>query len=273
MSGKPCKAHTPAILRLVSAVAIWVVSGWAYLSVVLDVGVPDIGTGQNVAHGAIVIVTGTLVLVLQQWSFVRTSFGDPGTVQSDVPAYEATGSDSEDVPVARDGSFSSVYCRKCRTSRPARAHHCSLCGRCVRRFDHHCPTVGNCIGEANYKAFLLFLLWTVVLAVVVCSTVGPRSGVFGGTLGPAASALTIVSVVVSLSQAGFLGFHVYLAARDFTTVEYLISRNRPDALGMQQHQRSWRNLFKVFGSRWWMWLLPVVGDSEGVRAPLVVADV
>lgn len=87
MSGKPCKAHTPAILRLVSAVAIWVVSGWAYLSVVLDVGVPDIGTGQNVAHGAIVIVTGTLVLVLQQWSFVRTSFGDPGTVQSDVPAY------------------------------------------------------------------------------------------------------------------------------------------------------------------------------------------
>lgn len=30
------------------------------------------------------------------------------------------------------------WCIKCQLVRPARAGHCRLCGRCVRRLDHHC---------------------------------------------------------------------------------------------------------------------------------------
>lgn len=30
------------------------------------------------------------------------------------------------------------WCTKCQLVRPARAGHCRLCGRCVRRLDHHC---------------------------------------------------------------------------------------------------------------------------------------
>lgn len=30
------------------------------------------------------------------------------------------------------------WCAKCQLVRPARAGHCRLCGRCVRRLDHHC---------------------------------------------------------------------------------------------------------------------------------------
>lgn len=34
-------------------------------------------------------------------------------------------------------------CRRCKAYKPARAHHCSVCRRCVIKMDHHCPWVNN----------------------------------------------------------------------------------------------------------------------------------
>jgi hypothetical protein len=31
------------------------------------------------------------------------------------------------------------YCRRCKAYKPQRAHHCSICGRCIVKMDHHCP--------------------------------------------------------------------------------------------------------------------------------------
>jgi rRNA maturation endonuclease Nob1 len=31
------------------------------------------------------------------------------------------------------------YCRRCKSFKPRRAHHCSICGRCIVKMDHHCP--------------------------------------------------------------------------------------------------------------------------------------
>ena len=35
------------------------------------------------------------------------------------------------------------WCRKCWAPKPERAHHCSVCGRCVMKLDHHCPWLAS----------------------------------------------------------------------------------------------------------------------------------
>ncbi|ETW00567.1 hypothetical protein, variant [Aphanomyces invadans] len=65
-------------------------------------------------------------------------------------------------------------CRRCKIFKPARAHHCSICERCVIKMDHHCPWVNNCVGLGNHKFFLLFIFYVFVLAIYALSLVFTR---------------------------------------------------------------------------------------------------
>ena len=50
--------------------------------------------------------------------------------------------------------------------KPERTHHDSVSGSCVLRMDHHCIWIANCVGLLNYKAFLLFVLYTMLACML-----------------------------------------------------------------------------------------------------------
>lgn len=121
------------------------------------------------------------------------------------------------------------YCKKCQTVKPDRTHHCSTCGKCVLKMDHHCPWLATCVGMRNYKAFVLFLVYTSlfcwlcfavsawwVWAEIVDSTQFEEGLRVVNTI-----LLAVLGGIIGLVLSGFTGWHVYLLVTGQTTIESL----------------------------------------------------
>lgn len=115
------------------------------------------------------------------------------------------------------------YCAKCKSVRPPRAHHCSICGRCVFRMDHHCPWVGNCVALYNHKYFLNFVLHATLGCLVAALGFMTHCVNIGFKKFERANTHYVICMMVSaslvLSLGGMFFFHAYLLATNSSTLE------------------------------------------------------
>merc|ERR1711862_684872 len=112
---------------------------------------------------------------------------------------------------------------------PERAHHCKVCGRCVLRMDHHCPWVGNCIGFKNHKFFILMTFYGTLACILFVASAFPylKALFFSGRRIRLASSWDnmllefagLLAGSFGVSMGGLLLMHLYLLARNLTSVE------------------------------------------------------
>ncbi|BDA50200.1 probable palmitoyltransferase ERF2 at C-terminar half [Coccomyxa sp. Obi] len=119
-------------------------------------------------------------------------------------------------------------CEWCGAWQRLRAHHCSLCDRCVDAYDHHCAWIGTCVGARNRPMFVGFLATqTAVLAWSLQAAVScldnavplvPDSAFFGYDWEVVASIGLLVFLLTFV--ACLLGYQLFLAATAQTTREH-----------------------------------------------------
>ncbi len=51
-----------------------------------------------------------------------------------------------------------AVCAQCEVVISNRTKHCTICDRCVERYDHHCPWINNCVGIRNHNFFFALIL-------------------------------------------------------------------------------------------------------------------
>ncbi|EEH20377.2 hypothetical protein PABG_02636 [Paracoccidioides brasiliensis Pb03] len=121
------------------------------------------------------------------------------------------------------------FCKKCQNVKPDRTHHCSSCKQCVLKMDHHCPWLATCVGFRNYKAFLLFLIYTclfswlcfAVSATWVWTEILDQTQYIESFVPVSNILLALISGIIGLVLSAFTIWHITLAARGLTTIECL----------------------------------------------------
>lgn len=143
------------ICGIVCAVFTWLLIIFAEFVVMRVILLPS----PYPVYSTINIIIFQLLAFLAFASHIRTMLSDPGAV----PRGNATKEMIEQMGYREGEMF--FKCPKCCSIKPERAHHCSVCQRCIRKMDHHCPWVNNCVGENNQKYFVLFTFYIAAISI------------------------------------------------------------------------------------------------------------
>ncbi|BFZ04808.1 hypothetical protein BsWGS_07847 [Bradybaena similaris] len=125
------------------ATKFWMYVTWFYYFL------PYIGT-DPVIH--VVFVANSVLLT---FNFYKAWQTDPGYLKSSREDKVKTILELAETQTLRLEQF----CSTCLIRKPLRSKHCSVCNRCVAKFDHHCPWVNNCVGANNHRYFIAYLFF------------------------------------------------------------------------------------------------------------------
>ena len=154
-----------------------------------------------------------------------TSFTEPGIV----PRLSTRGIREKLLADIKRNSMTGNFCMTCLVVKHKDIKHCRHCNTCVDHFDHHCIFVGNCIGVRNYQYFIVFI--SAITLTASFSFLCVLSLAYGWIRGSETDlyifrALSIVlfgawTLLVGILVGALLCFHIFLIARNQTTVNYL----------------------------------------------------
>ncbi|XP_068619465.1 palmitoyltransferase ZDHHC15B-like isoform X2 [Battus philenor] len=266
---------------------------WSYYAYVIQL---CIFTIESTVQQCIYLIVYHMLLVMFCWSYWQTIFAEIKQIPEKykLPEEEVEkllSAESEDAQrtildnfakdlpiVTRTMSGSVRYCNRCVLVKPDRAHHCSICSRCVLKMDHHCPWVNNCVCFHNYKFFMLFLGYALFYCLFIMSTCLPYFIKFWkGDFGTSASAgryhivfAFFVALMFATTLGSLFGYHCYLVAHNRTTLEAFRAptfRGGADKNGFSIGV--FNNFKEVFGNSPSVWMLPVFTSyGDGIVYPL-----
>ncbi|CAD6198637.1 unnamed protein product [Caenorhabditis auriculariae] len=279
MSWKQCIEKGGCIYNFVQAlrwfpvlVVVAAVS-WGYYAYVYQLSIVSV---DNWPQRIFYVLFFHIFLILFIVSYFQTIFTPPATPP---PEFRFEGEALEEVMACKDDERRlQVVLQRYATMRklPLRTkgydggvRFCEKC-KCIkpdRKFDHHCPWVNNCVNFRNYKFFVLFLGYGFAFCLFVFFTDLPyfidfwRSEFTGHSLKPGRFHLlflVFVSGMFSISLAALFFYHLYLTARNRSTVEsfrapLIEGRFEKNAFnhGIKANYR------EIFGSKKALWLLPI----------------
>ena len=243
---------------VVCAVITWLLLLFAEYALVFKVLVPWKGpmAAGTLLHGA--IFTGLVSLAIT--SHVKAMMTNPGAVPSNA------------IPVGYSSERPEPYrmCRKCNAFKPPRAHHCSVCDRCIIKMDHHCPWVNNCVALCNHKFFLLFCLYVWTCSVYALVLIVSKFMQCSKRKSVCYSNETSVAVLFLTIEAILFGLFTMCMVCDQWSVVLTATTSIDRLKGEKTEKHSmWDNLQEVFGGEpgfSFSWLIPTSVNYQDPEA-------
>jgi hypothetical protein len=252
------------VCGIICALLAWVLMAFAQYTLLTIVLLPQQDTFRKYSH----LVVFELFSILTLVAHLKTVLTDPGSVPQKTATPEHL-HELEQNGIQHPNQV--VYkCHECCSVKPERAHHCSVCKRCIRKMDHHCPWVNNCIGERNQKYFVLFTLYVAILSfhalflavthILNClesdwnSPNNSCSMMTRGRPSPGKLILLVFLVFEALLFSLFSTIMFYMQMKaiwtDWTGIEHLKKENRDRSSGC-------KSLRRVCGNDMIFWLSPL----------------
>nr|BAC37939.1 unnamed protein product [Mus musculus] len=247
------------------AIVTWFLVLYAEFVVLFVMLVPSRDYAYSIINGIVFNLLAFLALA----SHCRAMLTDPGAV----PKGNATKEFIESLQL-KPGQV--VYkCPKCCSIKPDRAHHCSVCKRCIRKMDHHCPWVNNCVGENNQKYFVLFTMYIALISLHALIMVGfhflhcfEEDWTKCSSFSPPTTVILLIllcfeALLFLIFTSVMFGTQVHSICTDGTGIEQLKKEERRWA-----KKTKWMNMKAVFGHPFSLgWASPFATPDQGKADP------